>query len=124
MSFETSGRPTFSGDALKFLLIGCGGSGKSTFIKHVATGSPPTDFGYYPTVGCELTRAMHHHWCGDIKIEYWEPGGSEKYGGLRDKYYVDGKAVIIMFDLSSRVTYKDVPHYYRSVTRAIEPNVP
>jgi hypothetical protein len=30
----------------------------------------------------------------------------EKFGGLRDGYYIQGQCAIIMFDVTSRITYK------------------
>jgi len=54
---------------------------------------------------------------GRYVFKVWDSAGQEKYGGLRDGYFIAGKCAIIMFDVSSRVTYKDVPGWYRDVTR-------
>ena len=34
--------------------------------------------------------------------------GQEKFGGLRDGYYIGGQAAIIMFDVTSRTSYSSV----------------
>merc|ERR1711924_542529 len=49
--------------------------------------------------------------------------GQEKFGGLRDGYYIQGQCAIIMFDVTSRVTYKNVPNWHRDLTRVCE-NIP
>jgi GTP-binding nuclear protein Ran len=47
----------------------------------------------------------------------------EKFGGLRDGYYIGGQAAIIMFDVTARVTYKSVPHWHKDLVRVCE-NIP
>ena len=40
--------------------------------------------------------------------------------GLRDGYYIHGQCAIIMFDVTSRTTYKNVPTWHRDITRVCE----
>ncbi|CAG8832484.1 34148_t:CDS:2, partial [Gigaspora margarita] len=47
----------------------------------------------------------------------------EKFGGLRDGYYIQGQCAIIMFDVTSRITYKNVPNWHRDLVRVCE-NIP
>jgi GTP-binding nuclear protein Ran len=49
--------------------------------------------------------------------------GQEKLGGLRDGYYIQAHSAIIMFDVTSRVTYKNVPNWHRDLVRVCE-NIP
>ena len=49
--------------------------------------------------------------------------GQEKFGGLRDGYYIGGQAAIIMFDVTSRETYNKVATWHRDLVRVCE-NVP
>ena len=70
----------------------------------------------------------------------WDTAGQEKFGGLRDGYYIQvchllqfnilslysffqGQCAIIMFDVTSRVTYKNVPNWHRDLVRVCE-NIP
>ena len=50
---------------------------------------------------------------GAIRFNVWDTAGQEKFGGLRDGYYIQGQCAIIMFDVTSRVTYKNVPNWHR-----------
>merc|ERR1712130_527636 len=52
-----------------------------------------------------------------------DTAGQEKFGGLRDGYYIQGQCAIIMFDVTSRVTYKNVPNWHRDLVRVCE-NIP
>ena len=54
---------------------------------------------------------------GQIRFFCWDTAGQEKLGGLRDGYYIHGNCAIIMFDVTSRLTYKNVPTWYRDLTR-------
>lgn len=60
---------------------------------------------------------------GEIKFEVWDTAGQEKFGGLRDGYYINGQCGIIMFDVTSRITYKNVPNWHRDLVRVCE-NIP
>ena len=50
---------------------------------------------------------------GGIQFDVWDTAGQEKFGGLRDGYYINGQCGIIMFDVTSRITYKNVPNWHR-----------
>ena len=78
---------------------------------------------------CTATRGVEVHPLkfstnlGDIQFNVWDTAGQEKFGGLRDGYYIQGQCAIIMFDVTSRITYRSVPNWYRDITRVCE-NIP
>ncbi|KAL6091155.1 hypothetical protein STEG23_029132 [Scotinomys teguina] len=49
--------------------------------------------------------------------------GGQKFEGLRDGYYIQAQCAIIMFDVTSRVTYKNAPNWHRDLVRECE-NIP
>lgn len=53
----------------------------------------------------------------------WDTAGQEKLGGLREGYYIGSHAAIIMFDVTTRISYKNVPKWYKDLTRICE-NIP
>ena len=55
---------------------------------------------------------------GPIKFNVWETAGQEKFGGLRDGYYIQAQCAIIMFNVMARVTYNNVPVWHRDLVRA------
>ena len=57
---------------------------------------------------------------GKILFNVWDTAGQEKFGGLRDGYYIGGNCGIIMFDVCSRITYTNVPKWYKDLTRVCE----
>jgi len=107
-------------DAPKFklILVGEGGVGKTTFVKRHRTGE--FEKKYVATMGVEVHPIPFHTTLGKVIFNCWDTAGQEKFGGLRDGYYIGGQAAIIMFDVTSRVTYKSVPHWYKDLVRVCE----
>ena len=50
----------------------------------------------------------------------WDTAGQEQSGGLRDGCYVQDQCAIIVFDVTFRVTYKNVPNWHRDLVRVCE----
>jgi len=102
----------------KLILVGDGGVGKTTFVKRHRTGE--FEKKYVATMGVEVHPLPFHTTLGKVIFNCWDTAGQEKFGGLRDGYYIGGQAAIIMFDVTSRVTYKSVPHWYKDLVRVCE----
>ncbi|KAL5333954.1 ras family-domain-containing protein [Aspergillus crustosus] len=120
--------PTF-----KLVLVGDGGTGKAklrltwtsslqtTFVKRHLTGE--FEKKYIATLGVEVHPLVFTTNLGTIQFDVWDTAGQEKFGGLRDGYYINGQCGIIMFDVTSRITYKNVPNWHRDLVRVCE-NIP
>ena len=75
---------------------------------------------YAATLGVEVHPLVFYTNKGPIRFNVWDTAGQEKFGGLRDGYYIQGQCAIIMFDVTSRVTYKNVPNWHRDLVRVCE----
>jgi GTP-binding nuclear protein Ran len=99
----------------KLILVGDGGVGKTCFVKRHLTGE--FEKKYVATLGVEVHPLPFRTNCGLIVFNCWDTAGQEKYGGLRDGYYILGNAGIIMFDVTNRQSYKNVPNWHKDLVR-------
>ncbi|KAN0045125.1 hypothetical protein ACTA71_006653 [Dictyostelium dimigraforme] len=103
-------------EQIKLVLVGDGGVGKTTFVQRHLTGE--FEPRYIPTLGVSVHPLVFYTNFGKIHFNVWDTAGQEKFGGLRD-----GNCAIIMFDVTSRVSYKNVPNWHSDLTRVCE-NIP
>ncbi|KAE9609224.1 putative enoyl-CoA hydratase [Lupinus albus] len=103
--------------SFKLVIVGDGGTGKTTFVKRHLTGE--FEKKYEPTIGVEVHPLDFFTNCGKIRFYCWDTAGQEKFGGLRDGYYIHGQCAIIMFDVTARLTYKNVPTWHRDLCRLV-----
>ena len=85
--------------------------------------SPHPPLLHTATLGVEVHPLTFYTNRGPIRFNVWDTAGQEKFGGLRDGYYIQGQCAIIMFDVTARVTYKNVPNWHRDLVRVCE-NIP
>jgi GTP-binding nuclear protein Ran len=104
--------PTYN---FKVVLVGEGGVGKSTFVRRHVTGE--FEKKYIATIGAEVHPMAFFTNVGKVILEVWDTAGQEKFAGLRDGYYIESHGAILMFDVTSRITYKNIAKWYKDVTR-------
>jgi len=97
----------------KLILVGDGGVGKSAFLKRHLSGE--FEKKYVATLGVEVHPLLFHTNYGPIKFNIWDCAGQEKFGGLRDGYYVGADAAILMFDVTNKLTYKNIPSWDKDI---------
>lgn len=117
-------RPRLQAPAREFklVLVGDGGVGKTTLTKRHLTGEFQTK--YMPTLGVEVQSLRFNTSEGPLVFNIWDTAGQEKFGGLRDGYYVHADCAVVMFDVTSRVTYASVPKWHQDIQRTCGGKLP
>lgn len=92
----------------KIVLIGDGGVGKTTYVNRLVTG----DFQkkYLATIGVNIERYICNTTNGEITFNIWDIAGQEWFSGLGD-YWMEANAFILMFDLTSNCSFKNLNKY-------------
>lgn len=96
--------PTFN-----CILVGDAGVGKTTFMdKHLHDKFEPI---YKPTLCVDIHSLVLNTTEGHIRFNVWDTAGQQKYThssyGLSSRYYELADCAIIMFDVTSRLSYKN-----------------
>ncbi|XP_071699836.1 GTP-binding nuclear protein Ran1B-like [Rutidosis leptorrhynchoides] len=120
---QTVDHPSF-----KLIIVGDGGTGKTTFVKRHFSGhynlTGEFEKKYEPTIGVEVHPLDFYTNCGKIRFYCWEIAGQEKSFGTGNGYYLFGQCAIIMFDVTSRLTYRNVPTWHKDLCSVCEKNIP
>ena len=72
---------------------------------------------YIATLGVELAPIKFKTNHGIIQLNIWDTAGAEKLSGLRDGYYIASDAAIIMFDLTSRISFNNLNKWLKDLNR-------
>ncbi len=108
----------------KLILLGDRGVGKSSFLRSVRRFFKQSfERRYSPTTEAMIHTLVLYTNRGAIKLNVWDTVGQEKGGSLRDNYYIQADGAIIIFDLTSRVSHKNISNWHSDLTRMCE-NIP
>lgn len=94
----------------KVCLLGDGETGKTTIARKVMGIPSPSDF-YNPTLGVEVHPLNFDTNYGPVVLNIWDCAGQEKYGGLKEGYYIQSKSAIIFY--KDRTSYKNAISFWK-----------
>ena len=100
----------------KILLVGDSGVGKTTFINRHVTGEFTKK--YEPTLGVEVNNLRFHTSDGDIIFEVWDIAGQNKFSGMRKSHYSGADGVIIMFDVTNRMSLGNISNWDKDTNKS------
>lgn len=100
----------------KIVLLGDGNVGKTTLMyKHLANGAFLDR--YVATLGVEVHPLLFLTNYGPIKFNVWDCAGVEKFGGLRDGYYIGADGGVLMFDVTNLASHTHLNRWARDLWR-------
>jgi GTP-binding nuclear protein Ran len=102
----------------KVVLVGDGGVGKTTFLHQHCNGAFEPK--YVPSMGASVQKLNFQTTQGEIVLNVWDCAGQVQFQGLQDCYYVSADAALLMFDVTSQDTYKNLGLWYDAL-RAVHP---
>ena len=99
----------------KFVLVGDSKVGKSAFATSLQGGGVAE--AYTPTSGCDIQGMTLQTNRGPVSCKFWDVGGNEKEGGVRDAYYASAHAAILFFSFNSLKSYWNVLKWQNEISR-------
>uniref|UniRef100_A0A1B6D0L9 Ras-related protein Rab-43 n=1 Tax=Clastoptera arizonana TaxID=38151 RepID=A0A1B6D0L9_9HEMI len=108
--------PTF-----KCVLVGDGGTGKTTFVKRHLTGE--FEKKYVATLGVEVHPLVFHTNRGPIRFNVWDTAGQERFRTITQSYYRSANGVIIVYDITKRSSFLNLQRWIEEVRRYTASNV-
>jgi len=108
---------------LKIIMLGDSAVGKSKILERylMEEYNPRTASTY------ALTLFRHNYTDGEsgkeYKIDFWDTAGQEQFNKLHSSYYFQAHACILCFDITRKVTYKNLETWYKEL-RIYCPDIP
>ena len=98
---------------IKILMIGSTGVGKSSistrFMESIFNKNT------IQTIGVDLQVKTIQYNNKNIKIQLWDTAGHERFKSITSSYYRGGDCVILVFDLTRKESFDDLPFWINEV---------
>jgi len=116
---EEEGPPASPNRLYKIVFVGDSGVGKSSLIHRFCFNQFKTNFS--ATIGVDFqvkTVKVFQEW---VALQLWDTAGQERFRSITKQYFRKADGVIIMFDLCSETSFKNVRNWMNSVEDSAEP---
>lgn len=107
--------------AFKIVLVGDAGVGKTTYVKRLL--GDDFKMPYTATFGSKRHLVHFNASYGNVIFNVWDTAGQEKFSGVRENYYKNADAAIVMYDVNSLISYKNVQWWCDEI-RTVNPDLP
>ena len=108
-------------DAVKLVIVGDGGVGKSSFLISATTNHFPSD--YVPTVFDSYSSNVIVKG-KPICVSLWDTAGQEDYDRLRPLSYPQTDVFVVSFDVGNRISFQNVKAKWIPEVNHFGPTVP
>eukprot|EP01084_Bolivina_argentea_P132747 234262_1 len=99
----------------KVTLVGDSGVGKScTLLQYTDKRFQTT---HDLTIGVEFAATIETVFFNKCKLQIWDTAGQETFRTITRSYYRDSKAVIIFFDITTRITFSHTESWYYDIQK-------
>eukprot|EP01137_Pigoraptor_chileana_P000442 Opistho-2@36651 len=99
--------------ALKVLIVGNGGIGKSSLIQRYCKGIFTKD--YKKTIGVDFLEKQLDHDGENVRLMLWDTAGQEEFDAITKAYYKDAHACVLAFSTTDRDSFEAVEKWKKKV---------
>lgn len=93
---------------IKTIIIGNSGVGKTTILHELSDKNIMLTSNIVSTVGVDFYNQMINFNNKNIKIQFWDTSGQEKFFGIVKSFYKNIAICYIMYDVTNRETFDNV----------------
>jgi len=102
----------------KVVLIGDSGVGKSNISSRFARNEFTVES--KATIGVDFCTRTLQVEDKSIKLQIWDTAGQERYRAITSAYYRGSVGVILVYDISKKITFENVDRWYSEVTQNLD----
>ncbi|KAH0790108.1 small GTP-binding protein [Histomonas meleagridis] len=112
---------SIEGNAVKLVLLGDSGVGKTSIVTQYVSGSAPENVN--PTIGAAFVTKDVTINDQQLELLIWDTAGQEVYRGLAPMYYRSALIAIIVFDVTKAESFDSVSYWIRELKTNVEENI-
>ncbi|KAH0788777.1 small GTP-binding protein [Histomonas meleagridis] len=112
---------SIEGNAVKLVLLGDSGVGKTSIVTQYVSGSAPENVN--PTIGAAFVTKDVNIDGQQLELLIWDTAGQEVYRGLAPMYYRSALIAIIVFDVTKAESFDSVSYWIRELKTNVEENI-
>eukprot|EP00741_Cyanophora_paradoxa_P015426 tig00020875_g14889.t1 len=100
-------------DVVKVILLGDSAVGKSKLVERfLMDGYKPQQLSTYALT---LYRYVDDVDGKQVPVDFWDTAGQERFNSMHPSYYYRANACIMVFDVTRKVTYKNLETWYKEL---------
>ena len=112
LSFEENLKKTIY--QYKVILLGSIAVGKTSLLKKYIKNEFNNE--YQCKIKSEFqTKILNINNQTQAKLTIWDTCGDEKYRAITRQYYRDGQGILLIYDVTNKSTFDDIPNWYQEI---------
>jgi len=109
------------GNAIKLVLLGDSGVGKTSIVTQYVSGSAPENVN--PTIGAAFVTKDVTIDGQQLELLIWDTAGQEVYRGLAPMYYRSALIAFIVFDVTKAESFDSVQYWIKELKTNVEESI-
>ena len=102
-------------EPLKVVLLGEAKVGKTSFIDLAAKNELPKNYG--PTLTALFIRKEFNFSDKTVWFDIWDTPGQAKYRNITKIFFVDAKAILLMYDCTNKASFDELKNFWYGATK-------
>ncbi|XP_013391798.1 rab-like protein 2A [Lingula anatina] len=108
-------------EKVKVICLGDSAVGKSKLVERfLMDGYQPQQLSTYALTLFRYKTKVNKK---EVAVDFWDTAGQERFSSMHPSYYHQAHACILVFDVTRKITYKNLPNWFKEL-RDYRPEIP